>query len=101
MKLDGALVLFPNGSSYAAGAILKLGAIDIGNQGGRGLEGAALGGVLGMLAGGALQNGRQQRFGQSCYHQAPVCSQQGYYAPTTYQPPYQGYDDPYAFDAWR
>ena len=85
-----------------AGALLGAAAGGIiGNQSGRGLEGAALGGVLGMLAGGALQNGRQQRYGQSCYHQAPACSQQGYYAPTTYQPPYQGYDDPYAFDGWR
>lgn len=35
LGLDGALVLCPNGTIYAAGAILKLGMIDLGNQGGR------------------------------------------------------------------
>jgi hypothetical protein len=35
LGLDGALVLRPDGSVYAAGAILKLGTIDLGNQGGR------------------------------------------------------------------
>ncbi len=35
LGLDGALVLRPDGSIYAAGAILKLGTIDLGNQGGR------------------------------------------------------------------
>ncbi|HWY52516.1 MAG TPA: hypothetical protein VNW72_13650 [Chthoniobacterales bacterium] len=35
LGLDGALVLGPDGSVYAAGAILKLGKINLGNQGGR------------------------------------------------------------------
>jgi hypothetical protein len=35
LGLDGALVLGPDGSVFAAGAILKLGKINLGNQGGR------------------------------------------------------------------
>jgi hypothetical protein len=35
MKLDGAIVLAPDGRIIAAGAILKLGQINLGNQGGR------------------------------------------------------------------
>jgi hypothetical protein len=35
LGLDGAVVLGPNGEIYAAGAILKLGAVNLGNEGGR------------------------------------------------------------------
>jgi hypothetical protein len=35
LGLDGAMVLLPSGSVYAAGAILKLGDVDFGTQGGR------------------------------------------------------------------
>jgi hypothetical protein len=35
LGLDGALVLYPNGAVYAAGAILNLGDVHLGTEGGR------------------------------------------------------------------
>ncbi len=63
----------------------------IGNQSGRGLEGAAIGAGLGALGGNAIGNSQDQRNAQYYqqqpgYYAPPPQQQPGYYAPPPQQP---------------
>ena len=99
-----------------AGALIGAGAGGIiGNQRHRGLEGAAIGGVLGALAGSMLSNGQrpypQQGYGQP-YGQQSCLPQNGYGQPGYgYGQPSSYYpgntygrlpgNNPYAFGNWQ
>lgn len=106
------------GSSTVAGALIGAGAGGIiGNQRHRGLEGAAIGGILGALAGSMMgggqrsypQQGYNQSYNQGGYNQGysqPYYNQGGYSQPAYPQQSGYGYgqptsygpsSDPYAF----
>jgi outer membrane lipoprotein SlyB len=63
----------------------------IGNQSGRGLEGAAIGAGLGALGGNAIGNSQDQRNVQNQYYQQQGYQQQGYRQPAGYYPNGQPY----------